>query len=393
MRILMVTARFQPFVGGIETHVREVGARMAATGHQVSVLTTDPGGALASVEVVDGMTVNRVRAWPKGRDYYLSPGIYTAISRNRSWDIIHFQGYNTFVAPLGMVAAIRARLPFVLTFHSGGHSSQLRNALRGLQSTLLAPALIRARRLIAVSEFEADLFSRRLRVDRQRFAVVPNGASLPAAQAPPPKIRGPLVVSVGRLERYKGHQRVLAAFAELRRQIPDARLQIIGTGPYEPTLRTRVRALGLEGQVTIGAIGAAERHRLAELLSQAGLVVLLSEYEAHPVAVMEALSLGCRVLVNDASGLGELARKGLCRAVPPDAAPRAVALAMAEELAAPQLGARLDLPDWDSCTARLLDIYEAVLRDASGAAPRVSPDRLDRHHLGQTSRPRCAPQA
>jgi glycosyltransferase involved in cell wall biosynthesis len=368
MRILMVTARYQPFIGGIETHVREVGWRMAAAGHQVTVVTTDPTGALAETQWLDGMSVVRVKAWPRGRDYFISPGVFAAISRHRAWDIIHFQGYNTFVAPIGMAAAIRHQIPFVLTFHSGGHSSSLRNALRGLQALLLAPAIARARRLIAVSEFEADLFSRRLRLDRQRFTVVPNGASLPALAAPLSAGRQPLILSVGRLERYKGHQRVLAAFGELLARRPEARLQIVGSGPYERNLRTLIRALGIEERVKIGAIGAADRQLLTQLFMQAGLVVLLSEYEAHPVSVMEALSLGCRVLVSDTSGLSELARKGLCRAVPLNATPSAVAAAMAEELAAPPQRANVDLPDWDACTRALLDIYESS-RAAGGDAP------------------------
>jgi glycosyltransferase involved in cell wall biosynthesis len=50
----------------------------------------------------------------------------------------------------------------------------------------------------------------------------------------------------------------------------------------------------------------AERYRLTDLLYSAGLVVLLSDYEAHPVAVVEALSVHRPVLVTDTSGLREL---------------------------------------------------------------------------------------
>ncbi|MGO8470061.1 glycosyltransferase, partial [Rhizobium leguminosarum] len=38
------------------------------------------------------------------------------------WDLMHVQGYHTFLAQLGMAAASRKGLPFVVTFHSGGHS-------------------------------------------------------------------------------------------------------------------------------------------------------------------------------------------------------------------------------------------------------------------------------
>jgi len=54
---------------------------------------------------------------------------------------------------------------------------------------------------------------------------------------------------------------------------------------------------------------------MAEMLSQAMLVALLSEYEAHPVAVMEALALRRPVLVADTSGMRELAEQGFARSV------------------------------------------------------------------------------
>jgi glycosyltransferase involved in cell wall biosynthesis len=361
MHIAMVAARYFPFIGGIETHIYEAGRRMVALGHRVTVLTADPSGSLRREEDSGGMLVKRVKAWPRHRDYCLAPGIYKAVRQTQA-DIIHFQGYNTFVAPIGLYAAIRRQIPFVLTFHSGGHSSPFRNAIRGVQQQLLAPLIARASQLIGVSEYEAEFFSERMRLDRRQMAVVPNGASLPAPTAGGMLARNPhLVVSIGRLERYKGHQRVIEAFPQVLRCIADARLKIIGSGPYEAALRKLIRELHLDEHVTVEAIPSAERQRLTDLLSGTGLVVLLSQYEAHPVAVMEALSLRRPVLVTDTSGLRELAQKGLCRSIPLNAQPDAVAAAIVEELGANREIPELSLPSWDDCAGTLLELYEDVL--------------------------------
>ena len=182
----------------------------------------------------------------------MAPAVHTAIKRG-NWDLIHFQGYNTFVAPIGLFAAIERDIPFVLTFHSGGHSSRLRNAVRRTQHALLRPLVARAARLIGVSEFEADFFSARMGLPRERFVVVPNGAAMPAASSGV-EVDPHLIVSSGRLERYKGHHRIIAAMPELIRRMPDARLHVVGKGPYEAELRRLVAALGLEQRVTISAI-------------------------------------------------------------------------------------------------------------------------------------------
>jgi glycosyltransferase involved in cell wall biosynthesis len=383
MRILMVAARCYPFMGGIETHIQEVGPRLVARGHAVEVLTTDPSGDLPVEEEVGGMRVQRVPAWPKDLDLYLAPGIYAAIRRG-SWDIIHFQGYSTFVAPVGLLAALRRDLPFVLTFHSGGHSSRLRNAVRSTQHALLRPLMARAARLIGVSEFEADFFSATMRVPRERFAVIPNGAAMPAPSRGV-TVDPHLIVSGGRLERYKGHHRAIAALPELIRRVPDARLHVVGTGPYEGELRALVRTLGLEDRVTIAAIPGSERQKMADLLASAGLFVLFSEYEAHPVAVVEALSLRRPVLVSDTSGLGELAAKGQCRAIPRDAGPSEVAAAIAEELETRREIPDLTLPDWDDCAQSLSEVYDDVWN--SRLTSRLTPGGTPRQLRG--ARARC----
>ena len=65
------------------------------------------------------------------------------------------------------------------------------------------------------------------------------------------------------------------------------------------------------------------------------VVVLLSEYEANPVAVMEALALGRKVVVADTSGLTELATKGYATAVPLSVQPAELAKVLVSVVAGP----------------------------------------------------------
>lgn len=360
LRLLMVSARFFPYSGGTEGHVYEVSRRFAADGHQVTVLTTDPSGELPTEESMAGFAVKRVRAWPRDKDFYFAPSIYTTIASG-NWDLIHIQGYHTFVAPMAMLAAWMRGIPYVVTFHSGGHSSATRNRARSVQRMILKPLLARAAQLIGVSRFEADFFSKSLGIDRQKFVVVPNGAHLPTLDHPVEPEPYPFIVSSGRLERYKGHQHVIEAFPKVLEKRPDARLRIAGTGAYEPELQALVAELGLGDKVEIKAVPATNRQGMAELLSRASLVVLFSEYEAHPLAVMEALSLKRPVLVADTSGLSEIAERGLARAVPLESGSDQLAEAILEQLDNPLVVGDIKLSTWEDCAAQLLDVYQRVL--------------------------------
>jgi glycogen synthase len=376
-KVLMITPRYFPLVGGVEHHVSQV-ARLMTDDAEVTLLTTDTTGELAESETIDGVNVMRVRAWPRGRDYYFAPGIARVV-REGDWDLIHVQSAHTAVAPMAMLAARRARIPYVVTFHGGGHSSRLRGALRGFQWAVLRPLLARADRLIAVAAFEAERFSKILRLPIDRFAVIPNGSDLPSI---PPKeakrlrASGTVIVSVGRLERYKGHHRVIEAMPAVLRELPNCKLRIIGSGPYEPELHQLVKRLELADTVTIESIPPTERLEMTRALAGSSLFVLMSEFETHPLAVIEALALGRPALVADTSGLSELAASGLARAIPLESTTDELAETIVSELRNPRTVPPVSPPTWQECATNLLALYLDVLsspREAPIPPPEAAP--------------------
>ncbi len=362
LKVLLVTARYFPYMGGIETHVYEVARRFARQGIQTTVLTTDPSQALPTREQIEGVEILRVPAYPANRDYYLAPGVYDVIMKG-DWDVVHCQGFHTFVPPVAMLAAKRRNIPYMLTFHSGGHSSGLRNSIRWLQSKMNRPLLAGAQKLVGVSNFEAKLFQQRLALPAEKFAVIQNGSHLPKVTSKPVNSESALILSVGRLEKYKGHHRILEAMPMILKERPDARLRILGTGPYEDELRQMAQQLGVAEITEIGSIPPGNREGMAMAMTSATLVTLLSEYEAHPLAVMEALSLQRPVLVADTSGLSELAERGLVRAIPLNSSAEAVAKSVLEQLRSPLLPPDIELPTWDGCTASLVSLYKSIAEE------------------------------
>jgi glycosyltransferase involved in cell wall biosynthesis/GT2 family glycosyltransferase len=363
-RVLIVTPRSPLEQGGVERHVMEVSRRIAASGAEVEVLCSAPGTAASEV-TRDGVTIRSVRAWPANRDWCFAPGIWREMAR-RPWDVLHVQSYHTLVAPLAMLRALTLGIPYVVTFHGGGHSSELRNRSRRAQRLLLGPLLRRARRLVAVARFEIEQYGEELGVPPDRFALIPNGTDLAfsaaaAGESTPSSSNGaPTLATIGRLERYKGHHRVIAALPHVLEREPDARLLVVGSGPYEPDLRRQAEELGLSGKVEFTSIPAGEPDAMAALLHGVSLVVLMSEFETHPLVALEAAAAGRRLLVADSSGLAELAADGFARAIPLGESPAEVAEAVIEELEKPPPAERPTLTSWDECADELLALYRSL---------------------------------
>ena len=380
LRVLMVCKCYLPEGGGTEMHVHEVTRRLRSLGNfEITVLTTDRSRRLPRQEVVEGIPVLRVPAWPRKRDYYLAPRI-AAVIRQRKWDLVHCQGIHTPVPLLAMASARRAGIPYLVTFHTGGHSSRLRNAMRATQWRLAGPLLRNAVSLIAVSRFEAAVLTRHARLGDKRVVVIRNGGALPSPRPGTVAVPG-RIVSSGRLERYKGHHRVIAALPHVMREIPEAHLLILGSGPYEDNLYRLARHLGVSNRVSIKHVAPEDRQGMATTLAEASVVAALSDYEAHPVAVMEALCVARPVVGYDIAGIGELIAAGWVRGVPSGAPAATVARELVKAMSSPPVVQHAQLPSWDSCADQLAHVYLSSL----GVVPESQTLRT-RDIVGQTDR-------
>jgi glycosyltransferase involved in cell wall biosynthesis len=120
---------------------------------------------------------------------------------------------------------------------------------------------------------------------------------------------------------------------------------------------------------------------MATALAGSCVVAALSDYEANPVAVMEALSVGCPVVGYDVAGIGELVAAGWVRGVPRDAPAVAVARELVTAMSSPSLVDGAQLPSWDSCADQLAHVYLSSLGSAAASrTPRTrdavgQPDR------------------
>ena len=380
LRVLIVCPRYLPQGGGTEMHVHEVTRRLSALGgFEITVLATDRSRRLPRQEVMEGIPVLRVPSWPRRRDYYFAPGI-PAVIRQRRWDLVHCQGIHTPVPLLAMISARRAGIPYLVTFHTGGHSSRLRNAIRTTQWRLAGPLLRNAVSLIAVSRFEAAALTRHARLGDKRVIVIRNGGALPPPRPGTVAVPG-RIVSSGRLERYKGHQRVIEALPYVMREVPDAHLLILGRGPYESNLYKLASHLGVSDRVIIKHLAPADRQGMATVLAESSVVAALSDYEAHPVAVMEALCAERPVVGYDTAGIGELSAAGWVRGVPRGAPAAVVAQELVQAMSSPSPVDHAQLPSWDSCADQLAHIYLS----SSGIAPENRTLRT-KDTVGQTDR-------
>jgi len=363
MKVCYVTSRYRPHTGGVETHVAELATRFADRGHEVVVVSADrgthaDGRRLPPRERLDGVRVRRVRALAPGEAFHVAPGVLRAVERVDP-DLVHAHNYHSL--PLTFAAAAVERLgdvPLVATPHyHGGSASGFRDRLLSLYRPVGGWALHRADAVLAVSDWEA----RRLAADFDLPArVVPNGVDVDRFRAAEPATGPgdrPYLLSVGRLERYKGVQHAIRALAAL----PEYDLVVAGTGPFGDDLRRIAREAGVADRVNFA--GYVPDDDLPGLYAGAAAFLALSSFEAYGITVAEALAAGTPCVVREAGALVDWADRADCVGIDLDGA----TLGDADSAIAGGVREAVDRPapseplsSWADVVERIAAIYDAV---------------------------------
>lgn len=158
------------------------------------------------------------------------------------------------------------------------------------------------------------------------------------------------VIVVGRLNKQKNHEMLIRAFARIADKHPEQNLLIYGKGDQKETLRELISTLDMHERVLL--MGATTQ--VSQVLAQAGVFVLSSDYEGMPNALLEAMAAGVPCVSTDCpcGGPAMLIRNGKNGLLVPvgheDAMANAIDCLLIDSILAKSLGdaAREDAEDY-----------------------------------------------
>lgn len=131
----------------------------------------------------------------------------------------------------------------------------------------------------------------------------------PDAYAPDPKVTKDIdVLFVGNLVAVKRLDRLLQATALLGERRPGLRVCLVGDGVLRHELEEQAGRLGLAGRVRFE--GARPFEEVVRWLRRARLLVMTSQMEGLPQAMIEAMSCGVPVVISATGDVTTLARHG-----------------------------------------------------------------------------------
>ena len=331
MRVLLLSD-WMSNRGGAEGYILALRDALRAEGDEVTLLSCGAGAsgsndsdvraygsdyavAQTFLQIVNPFAVSRVRAAVRERKpdvaivsqfaYHLSPAILGALKPVPT--VVSMMDYKaicplgTRLLPNGTLCGVRAG--FVCNkngcvgiahwMRDQPRYSMMRSGIAGADK-VLCPSLWAKRELLAAG------------VDA---TMIPLGVKEPGAVTSTPS-SNPTFVYVGRLSREKGVAVLIAAFAKIVVDFPDARLKIVGDGPLRRELEILCGALGIAESVQF--TGWVDDEAVVTSAADAWAQVCPSLWaEPFGMAAVESILRGVPVIASDAGGFQDTVVEGV----------------------------------------------------------------------------------
>lgn len=184
-------------------------------------------------------------------------------------------------------------------------------------------------RYVAISQKVSEIIKDTIGIQEYRIRPIFNGIDLQRfseIRRSIKKNRVKTIISVGRLDPSKDYFNLLESFSILKKSLRESNssipnLWIVGEGFLKTEIESRIRTLNLKEHVTLLGL----REDIPELLSQAEIYVMGSEWEGLSLSLIEAQAAGLPIVATDAGSNCEIVQNGVSGLIVPCKDPGALA--------------------------------------------------------------------
>ena len=368
MDIAQLNTNWFPNAGGGAVHVRELSRRLVSSYDcNITVLTKHTTDRPASD--VEEFTVkqlpysgSRIRII---NELAYSTGALKHLLGN-DYDLVHVHS-NTATFPVQPFRLL-SDIPVVFTVHGSNLDFSITftdSVLDRIYSTISRIILkhFAYDHVISVSD---ELTGRLTEFDHE-VTYIPNGVD-PDSFPTPGNFDRKKLLFVGRLRPKKNPVDIVVAMEQIVERHPDAELHFVGEGPLNTDLQSEVKSRELTESVTVH--GYVSDEDLMRLYKESSIFVLPSEWEGHPLVLLEAWASGIPVLGTNVEGIREFVEEGKTGTLVPLNDPDALALCVIKLFNRPeqveQMGRNAhdlvrDQYSWADTVARTHDLYEKLI--------------------------------
>lgn len=346
-RVVLYSAFVSPLRSGAEACAEEVAARLQDR-YDITIVAARMRKDLPTDDVLPtGVKVKRV-GFGMTFDKWLYPFLAPAAAVVLQPQIIH------------AVLESFAGMALVLSKNLLPHAKRILTCQSTNTTLLLKPMHAAAHRITAISSVLVE----RAKKFGYEAVLIPNGIRAKELRSVHTERVPGRILFVGRLEKMKGVDTLIAAFKDVRKNHPAATLRIAGDGSLRASLERS--AEGIDG---ITFLGNVRHDDIANEYAAAEIFCGLSRSEALGNVFLEAQAAGCAVVATNIGGIPDIVKDGETGLLVPPDDPAAAANALERLLGDEGLRKRLaeagrsnaSAYDWDAIAGRYGEVYDELI--------------------------------
>ncbi|MFX0208729.1 MAG: N-acetyl-alpha-D-glucosaminyl L-malate synthase BshA, partial [Candidatus Hodarchaeota archaeon] len=301
-----------PSVGGSGILATRLGLLLASRGHEIHLIASE-----LPVEIQNGNEATffhfhkvNVPDYPLFRYPPFEMVLATEVlkcGREHELDIVHVH-YAVPLAASAHYARLMGGAPYVVTLH--GSDTHTIGANPQFQAPI-RHALLGASCCSAVCEFLKKKAQENFGVTNVR--VIPNFVQIDRFNKEKKStdvIKNPDLPTVVHISNFRPIKRthdIIIAWRDIKTEIPDAQLYLVGNGPEREFMIKFSQKLKLDDSIHFTGV----RKDTEAILSQADLFILASELEASPLTLLEAMASGVPIIATQVGGVPEIVEDGI----------------------------------------------------------------------------------
>lgn len=318
MKILQVIPYLTPRRGGDVNVAYNISTQLIKRGHDVTIATTDFELDEEYVRSIEnkGITVMPFHSIANLGFFLFSPNIKKWAKENiKNYDIVHLHDFRSYQNNIIHKYSKRFHVPFVLQAHGSLPRIMEKRRLKGLYDLIWGNKILHgASKLIALNNKEAEQYKEN-GVDDNKIKIIPNGIDLSKYRSLPKRgefrkkfdiaDNEKLILYLGRIHKIKGIDLLVMVFADLIKEVDNAKLVIVGPDSgFLSMLQKQINDLKINNKILFTG-PLYERDKLRAYVDS-DIFVLPSVYESFPVTALEACACGTSVIVTDRCGIADI---------------------------------------------------------------------------------------
>lgn len=334
MKVLLVIPRGE-VLGGAQRHVVDLAESIRTSGHSAEVAIGTDGPVAQELRNL-GFEVRVLRSLVRGfnplSDFAAASAV-RAIAKSTQADVISAHSFKG-----GLVTRLVAMpCPVIYTVHGWGFTEGKAPLIRGI--ALIAELVLsnRTKHFVAVSNYDLQLGRRFKVAPEDRSQLVHNGTRDFLSGSTDSESSDSVLFSMfARFDEPKDQSSVIEATAAIV-DLCRIKVRLYGDGPNRRNLEQLIQSHNLGDVVELYPF----LNPVDEALGESDAVLMISKWEAFPLAVVEALSAAKPVIASDVGGIPEAIVHGQNGMLVPPGDTAALADAMLEVASSSETRQRL----------------------------------------------------